>query len=555
MKRTLASLAAALLVCAAGPAGAASPIMTTAPLSTPICGAPGMDLCMPAFDISTNFPAAVPVVFPGAVFLGLVPGDVVNSLSFITNTGLPGALIRFSVGPGAVGVVGVPPNVFSEAAAGDAPADIYSGGATPLGALNGLLADGNGLPAAAPPATGLIEPIDDVIALAACDGTAPALAGAPVLLSLAPGSPTLGILAAGPADLLLTFWGTAAPPVLVAPAAGMGLLPGDVIDALAYDGVFATPPLISLAPGSPSLGLIPAAPGDILAVLFGPPPVVAVPAGALGLAPGDDLDALDVSLDADVDLVDDGCDNCPLVANNDQLDPDGDGLGSACDNCPFLPNPGQTDSDFDGDGDVCDNCPLVANPGQEDADLDLAGDACDPCPHLPLALPGALTGTRKVLLIYGAGGPGGGDDKPKIVKAEFNSAVPFEPDTSDNVHVTLSNTTTGATLFSASLTTASGFWAQPNPAKRKWIYKDLLPGTPPGSPGVKKALLVEAPAGSGDYQFKLIGKEADIAAGFVAAGDDMLLTLEIEPTLGGLCLTAVLGTCTAKPTKDFCLNP
>ena len=55
----------------------------------------------------------------------------------------------------------------------------------------------------------------------------------------------------------------------------------------------ATSPSFTLAPGSPSLGIIPATPADILDPSVSPvpglipPPVVGIPAAALGLVPGD----------------------------------------------------------------------------------------------------------------------------------------------------------------------------------------------------------------------------------------------------------------------------
>ncbi len=82
--------------------------------------------------------------------------------------------------------------------------------------------------------------------------------------------------------------------------------------------------------------------------------------------------------DADSDGVQDGCDNCPDLANAGQSDQDGDGVGDVCDNCPAVQNAGQEDADGDGVGDLCDACP-----GFDDAD-DLDGDGipdeCDPCP-------------------------------------------------------------------------------------------------------------------------------------------------------------------------------
>ena len=108
--------------------------------------------------------------------------------------------------------------------------------------------------------------------------------------------------------------------------------------------------------------------------------------------------------DSDGDGINDGADNCPVVANADQLDTDSDGTGDACDtdddgdgvndgadNCPVVANADQLDTDSDGTGDACDtdddddtvldsadNCPLVSNADQTDSDSDSMGDACDP---------------------------------------------------------------------------------------------------------------------------------------------------------------------------------
>jgi len=266
-----------------------------------------------------------------------------------------------------------------------------------------------------------------------------------------------------------------------------------------------------------------------------------------------------------------GCDNCPAAFNPAQDDSDFDGIGDACDLCTDLDldgfgNPGfpantcpvdlcpftagpNVDTDGDGLADECDNCLLIANPGQTDSDYDGSGDVCDACPHVWGGVPVPITGLKKVLLLYGATGPGSGDDKPKVIKSTFSTGAVFDPDSTDNVHVTLEDGGTGATMFSASLTSASGLWSQPNPLKLLWKYKDLAS---PTSVGVKKALLKETPAGSMAYQFKMIGKDADIAGPLVGPG--VTAILEIESFGVGVCFSATNSTCTSTASGDKC-NP
>lgn len=500
MKRS-ASLIIGLAFALAGRVHAASPLMALSPASSPTCGVPGLDMCFPPVDVFANFPAAPPVIVPGPAALGLVPGDVINSFSWGVETpGAPGALIRFSVTPGSVGVAGAPPDVASEAGAGDAPADLYDGGPLPAGLPNALLVDGNGLPGA-PAASGLTEPGDDLTAVGTC--SLPSAFGAPALFTLAPGSPTLIGLPAGPADILIGGpFGAAGPPAVFLPAGAIGLLPGDVIDGLAFS--FGGPPaMISLAPGSPTLGALAASPADLI-LLSGGPPVVGVPGLALGLAPGDDVDALDISPDGDADLVNDVCDNCPGLANNDQ-----------------------TDSDADG-----------------------SGDACDPCPTIAGGAPIGMT-AGKVLLIYKASGPGGGDDIPKLIKADFSTPIPFDPDSTDDVTVTLRNTTTGERLYLDTMATASGLWTQPSAAE-KWIYRDPDTTLPPGTT-VRTAILKELPPPASDvYRFKMIGKGASLTNGPIApATDDIEAIVEIKPA--GICASALLATCSSTASKDKCL--
>ncbi len=345
-------------------------------------------------------PIPMPAI-PGAA-LGLGPGDVINSISFGSAAPppiAPGLQFRFSVSPATVGIAFAPPpaNVACEAAGGQAQGDVFLSqpAGPPLPAPNVLAFDANGFPDSPcgpvpSPGLGLAEPppiIDDLTALDMCAPNAVYIPGAllaPVAFTLAPGSPTLGLVGATPSTVLVAFPPGFALPAVGIPPGALGLLAGDVIDALDVGpgGAFAW---FSLAPGSPSLFACGVSPAD---VIFGPGAPCAwpfvVPAGAFGLigAVGgvDNIDALAVSTDMDADSVPDGCDNCPALMNPDQFDFDFDGLGNACDNCPTVPNPGQLDGDLDGVGDDCDNCPTVANAAQANFDGDGLGDACDACP-------------------------------------------------------------------------------------------------------------------------------------------------------------------------------
>lgn len=569
---------------------------------------------IPATGGSILTPAGPPGVLPPPVVaftpaqLGLLPGDVIDALSFLDDAA--GGTLYVTVARGSVGVANpLTPNVASEVAfvplgiQPDASSDIFTvfdpacalpfqtqvldgnGGAplSPLTCYTGLglgLSELNTLPG---------PPLNDAIADFDWSSPGRGRLGC-VLYSLAPGSPTL--VAAGnplypsggtPADLLISCPSSIATPgpFLFAPATGLGLIGGppgcappvcDDIDALAFGGIFA----FSLAPGSPS----PFSPADVV----GPGPALIIPAGAAGLAPTDNITGLEVVLNAcpipvALDVPDfDGvgaCDNCPGIFNPDQQDSDGDAVGDACDPCtdvdgdgfgspgfaanlcpadlcPFTPGP-NGDIDGDGVGDVCDNCVPIANASQTDTDFDGVGDPCDSCPHIAGGVPGVLT-AKKALLVYSGDGAGGGNDKPKVIKGQFSSGLSFDPDSTDNVHVRIADVGTGATIFSADLTSASLLWTQPNPLKKKWIYTDAVPNTPPGALGVKKAILVEKPPTSGNFVFKMIGKDANIAATYTGLG--MTVTLEIEPTGGGVCVADGLGTCTSVAgKKDLCLNP
>ena len=220
---------------------------------------------------------------------------------------------------------------------------------------------------------------------------AAAASPADVLMVPPGGGPPVVAVAAGALGLV------GGPPGCAPPAC-------DAIDALDV-GAGGAYVVFSLAPGSPSLAACAWSTADLLLFLPPALPCAAfavVPAAALGLLPADDVDAVSLGMDPDGDFVSAVCDNCPAVANNDQDDPDADEVGTVCDNCPADANAGQADADGDGTGDACDtctdtdgdgfgdpgypattcsldNCPAIANPAQTDGDGDGVGDACDNC--------------------------------------------------------------------------------------------------------------------------------------------------------------------------------
>jgi hypothetical protein len=106
-----------------------------------------------------------------------------------------------------------------------------------------------------------------------------------------------------------------------------------------------------------------------------------------GLADKDEvgLGTNPLEADTDGDSVPDAQDAFPLDPT-EWLDTDGDGIGNNSD----------PDDDNDGLNDGSDNCPLVANPGQGDADGDGLGDACDSlhsgCQTGPVVLSGITFG-------------------------------------------------------------------------------------------------------------------------------------------------------------------
>ncbi len=344
-------------------AQAASPAFSLAPASPSLAGigAAQGDILSPALPPAPGSLPPPVVSIPAAV-LGIAPGDVVRDFSFGILPPVPvaGTRVLFSVDAAAIGVPSVPPPATLSCEAGQAAADVFVANAYGLPTVPPavLALDGNGLAdsTCGPPASpglGLIEPGDNITGLEMCPASFILSGGVllgPVYFTLAAGSPTLTALGATAGDVLVQVPPGSGPPAIFMAAAGpaLGLVGGapgcgapacDEIDALE---VLPTGPyaLFSLAPGSPSLALCGATPGDLLAAGGLGGCLVLTGAGALGLGALDNTDAIAVNVDTDGDLIADLCDNCPAVANSDQTDTNSNGHGDACEAqalCPLTP--------------------------------------------------------------------------------------------------------------------------------------------------------------------------------------------------------------------------
>jgi hypothetical protein len=239
-----------------------------------------------------------PITVLAAPVFGLILGEELDAFSNGMDTICPAGngacftIISYSVDRAAVGAV---PPVTTEVTGNGAAGDIFMFEVTGTGVVLTppslwLDATSNGLTIGA--GGGGESNID-----ALTTNRAPALA---LYFSINPAAvPTASVRWAmpglSPADILL---GPGPIPTVYATAAALGLAPTDDIDGVAIMdaapvGVLSPADVvyISLAPGSPSLGTIPASPGDILQAAPGAP-IVIYPAALMALAGTDNLSAL-----------------------------------------------------------------------------------------------------------------------------------------------------------------------------------------------------------------------------------------------------------------------
>ncbi len=303
------ALALAALLLLPGLAGAAPPLPEAQRASfTASDGSPLVATGVSPADILIAGP--VPAIWCGDLGLRCTPSlldepnDEIGGLSYGWDFYRPGSPVQFSVAAGAQGLPGTAVHAEANCRPAEPEADVYEGH---LDGINRQLLDGDGLPCAgnSGPGLGLAEvpASDDLGALAGdpcltvdldCDGAPEG----PVYFTLAAGSPSLGLLGAGSADILAASKSFG--PVTWAAGSALGLVPGDAIDALCLredgDGRYGPGDRVvfSLAPGSPTLARLGASPADLL--VPGVPSVV-VSARALGLAPTDDVDGLACAFD------------------------------------------------------------------------------------------------------------------------------------------------------------------------------------------------------------------------------------------------------------------
>jgi hypothetical protein len=362
------------------PTKTATPTATATPTSTPTGVPPGPQdptFSLARMGVQVPFPydpaalltltggAPPPMVVypcPAFGFIGCGGPDELDALSLGRDftlpppdpSGLNPSYLYFSVGPWSSGRAGSGVNRETIGCFPEPQADEFASSGNNT---NSQYYDGDGIPSCAnPPAPslGLVELVPPVLSSDDLDALDPLnlmTAGPPMFFSLDFASPDLPMLPAPSAASIYFNMGLPGN-FLYAPAAALGLDSmgpnTDDIDALCIndaDGSLTYSPGVdrvwfSLRAGSATLGMIGASPADVLVPGGpgpGPLPQVVVPNGALGLLPGDELDALKCyQLPACIDrLGDTQCDS-------PDFDPDDDGcstveeaaLGSVFDGSP-----------------------------------------------------------------------------------------------------------------------------------------------------------------------------------------------------------------------------
>jgi hypothetical protein len=268
----------------------------------------------PGDDILIPCPAPI---LPGTPPPPLSVGIDVDAFSYGRGGLSPGTTYLFSVDFGSVGTAGsaVEAEFLSAGGVpGHANVDVFKTDLISAAGTNSQVHDGNGLgPGGTASPLGMAESSPPTL-----DPTGPGVDGYDSRLGPGPFSgiywsfdgfaaAASGISPSGSAaDVLIspTVAGfTSSPSVYASSTAlGLGFLGPDDIDALeVYDtgviGVYDAGDIVlfSLDPFSASLVSIGATPGDVLLATFGTPgPIVFVPEGSLGLAPGANLTALSV---------------------------------------------------------------------------------------------------------------------------------------------------------------------------------------------------------------------------------------------------------------------
>ncbi len=244
---------------------------------------------------------AIPCVNLGLLCIDQLSGikDQIHGLSYgndFQRSHLPP--VEFSVGVRSQGAAGTAVRVEASCATPEPQADVFASNGD---ATNVQVFDGNGQACGSNAGLGLglaegassdqLRDFDEYpcpVVDASCDG----MPEQPVFYSLAAGSPSLSLVRAAPADILLSAGGIT-PVVWAWGTADLGLAPGDVINALCIqengNGIYdpGDRVMFTLAPGSPTLAARGFSAADVL--MPGSPPGIFFRAASLGLQPGDSI--------------------------------------------------------------------------------------------------------------------------------------------------------------------------------------------------------------------------------------------------------------------------